>query len=123
MIKEFAVQPEVMASWQYFRLLWEDLGVAKGTLISRFPKTWNKQVCELSNSNYGVRDWAGGIVRCVFDGQLGGGREKGSRERGLGKALLPIPRPFHLLGLQRRVRIAETIIVHRAGILLGQPLD
>ena len=48
MIKEFAVEPSVMADWNHFRVLWEDFGVAKGRLISRYPKTWNRDVYELA---------------------------------------------------------------------------
>lgn len=48
MIKEFAVDPEVMASWKNFQLLWDDFGVGRGRLISRYPKAWNKTVYELA---------------------------------------------------------------------------
>jgi hypothetical protein len=57
MIKEFAIEPKVIATWRHFQLLWNDFGVAKGRLISRFPKTWNRQVYELAqelNSNQPV---------------------------------------------------------------------
>ena len=45
MIREFAVEPEVMANWVHFRELWEDFGVNCGRLISEYPRDWREQVC------------------------------------------------------------------------------
>jgi hypothetical protein len=45
MIREFAVEPEVMANWTHFRELWEDFGVSCGRLISEYPHDWRDQVC------------------------------------------------------------------------------
>jgi hypothetical protein len=47
MIKEFAIDPEVMADWNNFRLLFPDFGVAKGRLIARYPREWAKDVQSL----------------------------------------------------------------------------
>ncbi|MGO8929682.1 MAG: hypothetical protein ACLQU3_22680 [Limisphaerales bacterium] len=48
LIKEFAIEPEVVAKWQHFRELWEDFGVAQGRLISKFPIMWKTRVDELA---------------------------------------------------------------------------
>ncbi len=45
MIKEIAVEPEVMATWSHFRELWDDCGVSRGRLISEFPSDWRDIVC------------------------------------------------------------------------------
>ena len=44
MIKEFAIQPEVMATWNYFRELRNDFGVGRGRLISVYPSDWKNRV-------------------------------------------------------------------------------
>jgi len=48
MIHEFAVEPEVMATWSHFRVLWEDFGVSRGRLLVEFPKEWRKRVYALA---------------------------------------------------------------------------
>jgi hypothetical protein len=47
MIHEFAVEPEVMATWEHFNVLWDDFGVSRGRLLVECPKTWRKRVYEL----------------------------------------------------------------------------
>ena len=48
MLKEFAVEPEALATnWERFRYLIEKFGFDKGRLISRFPKKWEATVYEL----------------------------------------------------------------------------
>ena len=46
MLKEFALEPEALASWESFRYLIEKFGVSQGRVISRFPKQWKKLVYE-----------------------------------------------------------------------------
>ena len=46
LVKEFAVEPKVMAMWSYFQSLWEDFGVGKGRLISKYPVRWKEKVAE-----------------------------------------------------------------------------
>jgi len=46
MIKEVAIDPEVMATWQHFRELWADLGVTQGRLVAEYPPGWRDIVCE-----------------------------------------------------------------------------
>lgn len=48
MIHEFAVEPEVMASYQHFRELWPQLGAAKGRLVAEYPPDWRDRVCRLA---------------------------------------------------------------------------
>lgn len=48
MIKEFAIQPEVMATWSHFRELRNDFGVGRGRLISVFPWNWKDRVEKLA---------------------------------------------------------------------------
>jgi hypothetical protein len=45
MIKEFAIQPEVMSTWAFFRELRADFEVGLGRLICRYPKSWTREVC------------------------------------------------------------------------------
>lgn len=47
MIHEFAVEPEVMATWEHFRLLWEDFGVSRGRFLVEYPKDWRKRVYDV----------------------------------------------------------------------------
>ena len=47
MIHEFAIEPEVMATWEHFNVLWLDLGVERGRLLVEYPKNWRKRVHEL----------------------------------------------------------------------------
>lgn len=46
MIHEFALEPQLLASWESFRYLTEKFGVSQGRLISRYPKRWKGQVYE-----------------------------------------------------------------------------
>lgn len=46
MIADCAIDPEVFATWSHFRSLSEDFGIARGRLISEFPKKWRKLVIE-----------------------------------------------------------------------------
>lgn len=46
MIKEVAIEPEVMATWQYFWALWPDLGASRGRLVAEFPANWRELVCQ-----------------------------------------------------------------------------
>jgi len=48
MIKEFAIEPEVMATWQYFRELWPQLGAARGRFVAEYPPDWRNRVCQLA---------------------------------------------------------------------------
>lgn len=56
MIADCAVDPEVFATWRHFQSLYEDFGVSRGRLISKFPKKWVKEVSERSRElvNTGV---------------------------------------------------------------------
>jgi hypothetical protein len=45
MIREFAIEPEVMATWQHFRELWDDFGASRGRLIAEYPSDWREKVC------------------------------------------------------------------------------
>ena len=46
MLYEFALDPEVMTTWQNVRLISNLVGVEHGHLISRFPKAWQRMVYE-----------------------------------------------------------------------------
>ncbi len=46
MIKEFALDPQLLASWKDFRYFVEQFGVDRGRLISRYPKRWKALVYE-----------------------------------------------------------------------------
>jgi hypothetical protein len=48
LIKEFAIDPSVMARWSLFDTYWEDFGVEKGRLISKYPILWKIKVDELA---------------------------------------------------------------------------
>lgn len=48
MIADCAVDPEVFATWRHFQSLYEDFGVCRGRLISKFPKKWVKSVADRS---------------------------------------------------------------------------
>jgi hypothetical protein len=44
MIGEFAIEPEVMATWQHFREIFDDLGVCHGRLAVIYPSDWTDRV-------------------------------------------------------------------------------
>ena len=46
MIREYALQPELLSTWERFRYLSEKFGYDRGRVISRFPKRWEKMVYE-----------------------------------------------------------------------------
>ena len=55
---EYAVEPTAIgSSWDTFRYLIEKFGFQKGRLISRFPRTWERQVIEAAEAA-GVPDVA-----------------------------------------------------------------
>lgn len=46
MIKEFAVEPELLDNWRDLRYFVDNFGVSRGRLISRFPRRWKRLVLE-----------------------------------------------------------------------------
>jgi hypothetical protein len=48
MIHEFAIEPEVMATWQWFREIFDDLGVCHGRLAAIYPSDWFDRVRKLA---------------------------------------------------------------------------
>jgi hypothetical protein len=48
MIREFAIQPEVMAKWGHFREIFDDLGVCQGRLAAVYPSDWMDRVRRLA---------------------------------------------------------------------------
>ncbi len=48
MIHEFAVEPEVMATWSHFQMLWADFSVSQGRFLVEYPGSWRKQVYTLA---------------------------------------------------------------------------
>lgn len=46
MIKEFALEPDVLATWESFRYFIEKFGVPQGRLIADFPGAWRRMVIE-----------------------------------------------------------------------------
>ena len=56
MLYEYAVEPKAIgASWESFRYLISLFGFERGRLISRFPKTWERQVIQAAQAS-GIRD-------------------------------------------------------------------
>lgn len=53
MIADCAIEPEVFATWRHFQSLYEDFGVPRGRLISKFPSKWIKRVAEHSRELVG----------------------------------------------------------------------
>jgi hypothetical protein len=56
MLHEFAVDPEVMTSWQTVRYLSDHFGVERGRLISRFPSSWKRMVYDACGRRPGLGD-------------------------------------------------------------------
>lgn len=48
LIKEFAIEPRVMATWEHFNSMWEDFGAHQGRLISMYPVLWKTEVDKLA---------------------------------------------------------------------------
>lgn len=53
MLKEFALDPELLSNWQDFRFFVAQFGAAQGRLISRFPKSWKAMVKEAAQGTAG----------------------------------------------------------------------
>lgn len=50
MFKEIAVDPEVMARWEWFLKLYDRFGFDEGMLLAEFPKSWRREVIERAKS-------------------------------------------------------------------------
>jgi hypothetical protein len=46
MLKEYALDPELLSNWKEFRYFIEKFGVQYGRVISQYPSKWKKAVCE-----------------------------------------------------------------------------
>jgi hypothetical protein len=46
MFKEIAIEPEVMARWEWFLAVYEKFGFDKGLLLAEYPGDWRKKVME-----------------------------------------------------------------------------
>src|SRR5262245_40265891 len=46
MLKEYALQPELLFSWPVFRYLFDKFGYGRGRVIAEYPKKWRKMVYE-----------------------------------------------------------------------------
>jgi hypothetical protein len=85
MIHEFAVEPEVMATWEHFRVVWKDIGVGEGRFLVEFPGNWRKRVYELVDTlskpvhAYSIKSKLGDTVlrRAKFVGASGRGFDGG----------------------------------------------
>jgi len=49
MFHEFAIQPEVMATWAHFRELFDDFGPSRGRFICEYPGKWRQMVYQLAD--------------------------------------------------------------------------
>ena len=56
MIKEYALDPQVMASWDNFRFFSSQFGCQYGRMISKFPSGWKRIVFELCQNNHGISE-------------------------------------------------------------------
>lgn len=92
MIKEFALEPEALASWESFRYFIEKFGVAHGRVISRFPKDWKRLVYEAAQKVLGGTTQLSKLevrLKAIDDdvlfstGRSGGDRSKTWLERAL----------------------------------------
>lgn len=46
MFYEYALEPQLLNNWPDFRYFFENMGVSRGRLISRYPKHWKRLVYE-----------------------------------------------------------------------------
>ena len=49
MFKEIAVEPEVMAHWEWFLKLYDKFGYHEGMLLAEFPTSWRREVIKRAN--------------------------------------------------------------------------
>jgi len=54
MLREFAIEPALLANWKNFHYLHEKFGISKARVIAQFPKNWYKMVCEEADAVGGV---------------------------------------------------------------------
>ena len=57
MFAEFAVQPELLATWPGYCSLIGHFGITKGRMISRFPKDWRRHVIEEAKKKAGETEY------------------------------------------------------------------
>ena len=49
MLKEYALQPELLSSWSVCRDLFEKYGYGRGRVIARYPRRWERMVLDALN--------------------------------------------------------------------------
>lgn len=49
MIHEFAIEPEVAATWEHFRVFWPAIGVGEGRFLVEYPGKWRKRIYTLAD--------------------------------------------------------------------------
>ncbi len=122
MIKEFAIQPEVLGTWAHFYSLRADFEVGLGRLICRYPKSWTREVCayvdrQIAEQKMG--DVHGNSIKTFVSGE----RERHRFIPARGRNYEPVrtwlensegctlPDPFHAIIAQENPRSAERVIV------------
>ena len=121
MIKEFAIQPEVMATWSHFRELRADFEVGLGRLISRYPKTWTKDVCALVDRNINPEAGFGEVRASAIKNYVTGEKHRfiPARGRSFNPALpwlvncegCTSPDPFHaIIAIENPRRTSRVLI-------------
>jgi hypothetical protein len=121
MIKEFAIQPEVMATWSHFRELRADFEVGLGRLISRYPKTWTRDVCAQVDRNINPEQGFGDVRASAIKNFVTGEKHRFIPARGRdfnpGRSWLEncegckLPNPFHAIVAQANPRNAKCVLI------------
>lgn len=121
MIKEFAIQPEVMATWSYFRELRADFEVGLGRLISRYPKTWTRDVCAQVDRNINPEQGFGDVRASAIKTYVTSEKHRFIPARGRdfaqGRSWLEncenckSPDPFHAIVALENPRSAKQVLV------------
>lgn len=105
MFKEIAVEPDVMAHWEWFLKLYDKFGYHEGMLLAEFPASWRREVIKRArelviegvNQEVKVSSMVARMQKDSFkEGLYSGGRHPSSHAAWLDMAKNQSP-PFHAI--------------------------
>ncbi len=111
MVHEYALEPDVLSTWDKFRYFMEQFGVEHGRLISQFPKKWKRYVIEACADTEINRKRIEVRLRSIDDRLIRSGRPYDPKQSWLVNAITQHGQnPFHaIIARQNPVNHADVI--------------
>ena len=98
MVHEYALEPDVLSTWQNFRYFMEQFGVERGRLISQFPRKWKRYVIEACRETGVNRTRIVEKLRTIDDRLIRSGRSYDPAQSWLNNAITQHGQnPFHAI--------------------------